>query len=99
MDQAKYHQGEWEDILYNSAGYAEGAGNSIGGIVFEWLDEWWKAYEPNMHDTEGLYTGPFPGGWVYEEWFGIAGQGNGSKSPYLRELRESYYLYKRMWNE
>ncbi len=99
IDQAKYHQGEWEDILYNSAGYADGAGNSIGGIVFEWLDEWWKAYEPNMHDTEGLYTGPFPGGWVYEEWFGIAGQGNGSKSPYLRELRESYYLYKRMWNE
>ena len=97
VDQAKYHQGEWEDILYNSAGY--GTGNSLGGVVFEWLDEWWKAYEPNMHDTEGLYTGPFPGGWVYEEWFGLAGQGNGSKSPYLRQLRESYFTYKNMWNE
>jgi len=98
VDQAKYHQGEWEDILYNSAGY-EGLGNSIGGVVFEWLDEWWKAYEPNIHDTEGLYTGAFPGGWVYEEWFGIAGQGDGSKSPYLRQLRKSYFLYKKMWNE
>ncbi len=98
VDQAKYHQGEWEDILYNSAGYKDGSGNSIGGVVFEWCDEWWKAYEPNVHDTEGLYTGPFPGGWVYEEWFGITGQGNGSKSPYLRELRESYFLYKKMWN-
>ncbi|MBL7069047.1 MAG: hypothetical protein ISS34_04245, partial [Candidatus Omnitrophica bacterium] len=98
VDQAKYHQGEWEDILYNSAGF-EGAGNSIGGVVFEWLDEWWKAYEPDIHDTEGLYTGPFPGGWVYEEWFGIAGQGDGSKSPYLRQLRKSYYSYKKLWNE
>ena len=97
VDQAKYHQGEWEDILYNSAGY--GTGNAIGGVVFEWLDEWWKAYEPDIHDTEGLYTGPFPGGWVYEEWFGIVGQGNGSKSPYIRQLRESYFLYKKMWNE
>ncbi|NQT07260.1 MAG: hypothetical protein HQ575_06950, partial [Candidatus Omnitrophica bacterium] len=97
VDQAKYHQGEWEDMLYNSAGYGEG--NSIGGVVFQWLDEWWKAYEPSIHDTHGLYTGPFPGGWVYEEWFGLAGQGNGTKSPFLRELRESYYLYKKMWNE
>lgn len=98
IDQAKYHQGEWEDILYNSAGY-DGVGNSIGGVVFEWIDEWWKAYEPDIHDTEALYTGAFPGGWVYEEWFGIVGQGNGSKSPYLRQLRESYFLYKKMWSE
>ena len=97
MEQAKYHQGEWEDILYNSAGY--GAGNSIGGVVFEWLDEWWKAYEPDVHDTHGLYTGPFPGGWVYEEWFGLAGQGDGSSSPYMRQLRKSYYLYSKMWRE
>ena len=97
VDQAKYHQGEWEDIFYNSAGY--GAGNSIGGIIFEYLDEWWKAYEPDTHDRDGLYTGPFPGGMVYEEWFGIVGQGDGSKSPYMRQLRESYFLYKRIWNE
>ncbi len=97
VDQAKYHQGAWEDIVLNSAGY--GAGNSIGGVVFEWIDEWWKAYESNVHDTEKLYSGPFPGGWVYEEWFGIVGQGDGSRSPFLRELRESYFLYKKMWNE
>jgi beta-glucuronidase len=96
IDQARYHQGEWEDILYNSAGY--GVGNAIGGVVFEYLDEWWKAYEPYLHDKGGLYTGPFPGGVVYEEWFGIVGQGSGTDSPYLRQLRESYHLYKRMWN-
>ncbi len=97
VDQAKYHQGEWEDILYNSAGY--GQGNSIGGVIFEYVDEWWKAYEPDVHDREGLYTGPFPGGVVYEEWFGIVGQGDGTASPYMRQLRESYFLYKRIWNE
>ena len=97
VDQAIYHQGEWEDIFYNTAGY--GAGNSLGGVIFEWLDEWWKAYDSNIHDTEALYSGPFPGGWVYEEWFGIVGQGNGSKSPFMRQLRESYFLYKKMWNQ
>ncbi len=99
VDQARYHQGKWEDILYNSAGYADGEGNALGGVIFEYLDEWWKAYEPYLHDTDGLYTGPFPGGVVYEEWFGIVSQGSGAHSPYLRQLRESYHLYKRLWNK
>jgi len=95
--QAKYHEAAWQDIQGNMA-FEEGQGNAIGGVIFEWLDEWWKAYEPSLHDTKGLATGPFPGGYMYEEWFGLSGQGDGKMSPYLRQLRKSYYLYKKLFN-
>ncbi len=96
--QADYHKGNWLDIFYNSAGYQEGAGNSVGGMAFEWLDEWWKDYSPSIHDTKADVVGPFPGGYYFEEWFGIMGQGDGSQSPYLREPRKVYYTYKELWN-
>ncbi|MBN1914152.1 MAG: hypothetical protein JW788_07120 [Candidatus Omnitrophica bacterium] len=95
-EQAEYHRGCWQDIENNMA-FSQGAGNAVGGIVFEWLDEWWKAYEPSKHDTKGLFTGPFPDGFMHEEWLGICGQGNGRLSPYLRQLRQAYYTYKKMW--
>jgi beta-glucuronidase len=94
--QAEYHRGSWEDIERNMA-FAGGEGNALGGIVFEWMDEWWKAYEPKMHDTKGLWTGPFPDGYMHEEWLGLSGQGDGKMSPYLRQLRETYYTYKKLW--
>ena len=96
--QASYHQGNWEDIEENSAGHPEGMGNAIGGVAFEWLDEWWKNYEPFFHDRKSDAIGPFPGGYYYEEWFGLAAQGNGKKSPFLRQLRKSYFIYKELWN-
>jgi beta-glucuronidase len=94
--QAQYHKAAWEDIEENMA-FAGGAGNAIGGIVFEWLDEWWKGYEPFTHDTRGLFTGPFPDGYMHEEWLGLCGQADGSDSPFLRHLRKSYFTYKKMW--
>lgn len=94
--QAEYLQNSWEDIEGNSA-FNAGAGNSIGGVVFEWLDEWWKAYEPARHDTKGLWIGPFPDGFMHEEWLGVSGQGDGKLSPFLRQLRKSYYMYKEIW--
>jgi beta-glucuronidase len=94
--QAEYHRGSWEDIQSNMA-FREGAGNSLGGVVFEWLDEWWKAYEPFIHDTKGLFSGPFPDGYMHEEWLGLCRQGNGKLSPFLRQLRKSYYMYKKIW--
>jgi len=94
--QAEYHRGSWEDIENNMA-FHGGAGNAIGGVAFEWLDEWWKAYEPKVHDTKGLWTGPFPDGSMHEEWLGVCGQGDGKLSPFLRQLRQSYYTYKKIW--
>ncbi len=94
--QADYHRGNWTDIQENSAGYSEGSGNALGGVIFEWMDEWWKNYEPFFHDRKSDAIGPFPGGYYYEEWFGLSGQGNGKKSPFLRHLRKSYYAYQEM---
>ncbi len=94
--QAEYHRGNWTDIADNMAG-GDGVGNALGGIAFEWLDEWWKNYEPFYHDRKSDAIGPFPGGYYYEEWFGLAGQGNGAHSPFLRRLRKSYFMYKEMW--
>ncbi|MEI7997979.1 MAG: glycoside hydrolase family 2 TIM barrel-domain containing protein [Candidatus Omnitrophota bacterium] len=96
--QSDYHKGNWLDILYNSAGFADGEGNAVGGVAFEWLDEWWKNYEPAIHDTKADVVGPFPGGYYYEEWFGLFGQGEGKHSPNLREPRKVYYTYKELWN-
>jgi beta-glucuronidase len=95
--QADYHQGSWMDIMANAAGRAEGDGNAVGGIAFEWVDEWWKNYEPMKHDTKADVIGPFAGGYYFEEWFGLTGQGDGSQSPLLRQLRKVYFMYKKAW--
>jgi beta-glucuronidase len=94
--QADYLVGSWQDMQNNTA-FSGGAGNCIGGVAFEWLDEWWKAYEPKLHDTKGLWTGPFPDGHMHEEWLGFCGQGDGRLSPFLRQLRKAYYSYKKLW--
>jgi len=94
--QSEYLSGCWNDIFYNTAGY--GSGNSLGGFIFEWVDEWWKAYEPTVHDSHKQWSGPVKGGWIYEEWFGLYSQGEGFNSPYLRQPRKSYYTHKSMWN-
>ncbi len=94
--QAEYHRNAWWDIYYNSCGF--GAGNAIGGIAFEWLDEWWKAYEPSYHDRKGLFAGPFLDGYMHEEWLGICSQGDGKHSPFLRQLKKAYFTYQGLWN-
>ncbi len=101
-DQALYHLGNWVDVADNLAG--RGVGNAIGGVVFEWSDEWWKAgqpprFSPTAQETQPSWAGPFPGGWNFEEWYGLVGQGNGTLSPYLRQLRLSYDLYRALWNQ
>lgn len=97
--QARYHQGSWLDIMANIAGEDESEGNAFGGVIFEWMDEWWKNYEPYRHDTKADVVGPFAGGYYFEEWFGIVGQGDGRNSPFLRHLRQAYFMYKKLWNQ
>ncbi len=97
--QAIYLKNAWEDIVYNSAGNP-GEGNSIGGIVFEWLDEWWKDTRGDPLGTqseEPTFEMAFPDGYSQEEWIGIVGQGSGGQSPFLRSPRKSYYMLKELW--
>lgn len=96
--QAAYLLSAWNDIASNGAG--RGAGLAIGGVVFEWVDEWWKAgtqYEAWVQDERPQSKGPFPDGQMYEEWLGVASQGNGESSPFLRRLRPAYFQLRSAW--
>jgi hypothetical protein len=100
--QDRYHVGNWTDIELNMAG--SGAGTALGGVVFEWLDEWWKAgpppeFDPSAHDQAWQFGAPFLDGYSYEEWLGLASQGSGKNSPFERQLRPAYFSYKKMWNK
>ncbi len=93
-----YHLGCWKDIYFNSC-FGNGTGNSIGGVIFEWLDEWWKSgQDPKIHVTSSQSQLPFPDNAANEEWFGIVGQGNGKHSPFQRNLRKAYFMYKNLLN-
>lgn len=94
-----YHKGNIRDIIFNQAG-GSFAGNAIGGIIFEYLDEWWKDTSGNPEDVHQIYPQfpmSFPDGYSHEEWLGIVGQGSGKNSPFERRLRKTYYLYKNIW--
>lgn len=95
--QAAYHLGCLRDIVLNKAG-GDMEGNSIGGVIFEYLDEWWKAGDdPNTQSLHGQESGSMPDGHAHEEWFGIVGQGSGTDSPFERRLRKAYHLYADCW--
>ena len=95
--QAIYHEGGVKDITLNQGG-GPVEGNSIGGVIFEYVDEWWKGHDsPQNHDRNSQWTGPMPDGKVHEEWFGIVGQGSGRNSPFERNLRLAYWMYREMW--
>jgi beta-glucuronidase len=120
--QSMYLTNNWDDLEANMVG--RGVGNALGGVLFEYLDEWWKAnsdlpekvqksradwytshsatyknLQPTTQDKVPQFGFPFIDGWSYEEWYGLAGQGNGTTSPFCRVLRPSYFALKKFWNK
>jgi hypothetical protein len=77
-------------------------GVSSGQVVFEWLDEWWKAEcDPGtdwqVQDTCNSFTNPaYPDLGMNEEWWGIVRQD--SEDPNLRDLRPAYTRVAESWN-
>ena len=88
--QAAGHQSCWMSIEANRYG-GEGVGNSIGGTAFIWCDQWGLTGAPDVHDEGSMM------GMKGIEWYGLTSQGDGSKSPFLRQLRKVYYRYKEWW--
>lgn len=99
----------WVEIMKNRAG-GEGAGNSLGGFVFEWTDEWWK-HNPDsekawyMHDTEAgwnnvsYYFDSKAGNNMSEEWWGIVSlDPKHTKHGVIKRVpRKAYYILRSYW--
>ena len=111
--QAFFLEAQWRQIYKNLAGNKEGAGNCIGGVMFEWTDEWWKHNESDpsawiIHDTGSYWSN----GSYYldiqapdnknmnEEWFGIVALSEEQESGLnKRTPRKSYYVIRELWKE
>ncbi len=84
LAQAQILKAQWQEMYNKAAGNGE-EGNSIGGFVFEWRDEWWKYLQEerlDIHDTNASWAnGGYPHDFVEgqnnmnEEWWGIAALG------------------------
>ena len=109
--QAFFLESQWRQIYENLANNKEGAGNCLGGISFEWTDEWWKHDESNpeswkVHDTESNWSN---GSYYFdiraarnmnmnEEWFGIVALSEVQESGLNKRIpRKSYYVLRDFW--
>ncbi|MCC5793291.1 MAG: hypothetical protein JJT85_00970 [Chromatiales bacterium] len=82
--QADYLFHQWSEMYRKAWGNGE-EGNSIGGYVFQWRDEWWKYLQEerlDIHDTTASWSNEaYQFDWMpdapnmNEEWFGIAALG------------------------
>ncbi len=72
--QSAFNHGLWSEISSNLSAVSI-SGVCVGGTVFEWNDEWWKAREEhgasaNAQENLGFYGG-HPDGFANEEWFAV----------------------------
>lgn len=112
--QAEFVKLQWQDIERNVGTNPKGAGNSIGGVIFEWNDEWWKGNENlphtwNVQDTAAhwlnasyYYDAESPTKTnMNEEWWGVVGL-NPKKTVggiNERKPKKSYYVLKALWTK
>jgi hypothetical protein len=112
--QAFFLESQWRQVFENTANVKGGSGNCIGGVVFEWTDEWWK-HNPTdpatwaVHDTESNWSN---GSYYFdikapnnmnmnEEWFGIVSLSSDEKEFGLdkRVPRKAYYVLRELWKQ
>jgi len=79
--QAAWDRDLWGDIV--------AAAECIGGLVMSYSDEWWKAGDPDTHDTGG-FEGSQPDGFSNEEWYGLVSLQDNGESPDIVIPREAY---------
>lgn len=110
--QAFFLESQWSQLYENLADNQKGEGNCLGGMIFEWLDEWWKHNEADpqgwgVHDTESNWSN---GSYYFdikaprnmnmnEEWFGIVAQSPDEREAGLerRIPRKAYYVIREFW--
>ena len=100
----------WGEVEYNTY-EGKGEGNSLGGCIFEWNDEWWKYQHDNAstwatHDTQAGWTN---GSYYFdtegnpnmnEEWFGIVSiESDKENGVNKRVPKKAYYDLKEAWRQ
>ena len=106
--QATILKDQWQE-MYNKA-YGNGEeGNSIGGFVFEWRDEWWKYLQIENLDIQDNNASWSNQAYLFdwaegknnmnEEWFGITALGTqNSDGVYTARPRMAYDVLSQIWN-
>ncbi len=84
VSQARILKDQWQE-MYNKAWGNGEEGNSIGGFVFEWRDEWWKYLQEENLDVQDNNASWSNQAYLFdwaegqnnmnEEWFGITALG------------------------
>jgi hypothetical protein len=71
----------------------DSGGPCLGGVLFEFADEWWKdgSGSPDQHDIGGVAPGggPHPDATFNEEWWGLV--------TVDRQPRQAYHDLPRVW--
>ncbi len=107
LAQATILKSQWQEMYNKSYGNGE-EGNSVGGFVFEWRDEWWKYKQEeflDIHDTHASWAnGGYPHDFVEgqnnmnEEWWGITALGTpNSDGVYTVRTRMAYDVLSAVW--
>lgn len=108
--QVFFLEAQWRQIFDNVANAPGGAGNCLGGVIFEWTDEWWKH---NQADPQSWYVHDETANWyngsyyfdgkaqmnMNEEWFGIVGISSTVKEAGVdkRTPKKAFYVLRELW--